>query len=353
MAKPLSFTPVNTPSGYQVRIPARLSADGKIHRKFFQDKTKAEAFAAKLRKSYHAGDRQGMISAELARDADQATQLLEPYGVSLLEAVRCHIKVLDASSADTSPTIREQWQRAIAHNETHWSARYLNDVKKLPRWVGDEIMDMKTAALTPEFINQEIRLYGAKKLSTIETRERYLSAIRNFEIKHRKAEDIYIMPIWQCAKMLRACETAEQRRCVALLLFAGIRPSAEDGEIRRMDWEMVGADTIEIPARVAKTKTKRYIPILPRLARLLRGHPTSGKVIPKNWPRVYQRLRKAAGLVMEQDATRHTFASNLLAYYEGDEGKTKSAMGHVENSRTLFQHYNEAVPFKAGKKFYS
>ena len=140
---------------------------------------------------------------------------------------------------------------------------------------------------------------------------------------------------------------------VALLLFAGIRPSAEDGEISRLQWEAV--DSVEpghiyVSAAVSKTNTDRHILITPRLGRLLRGHPKMGPVIPANWPRVYARLRKEARLGREQDLLRHTFASNFLVAY-GDD-RCKEAMGHTPGSTTLFRHYRRSVVAAAGEKYF-
>jgi integrase len=156
-----------------------------------------------------------------------------------------------------------------------------------------------------------------------------------------------IMAVSQCAAMLRACKTGAERRAVGLLLFAGIRP---DGELGRLDWLDVGADHVTIHPETSKTGTDRHIPITPRLARLLRGRPADGPVIPPNWQRRIQAIRKAAGIAGIQDVTRHTFASHFLAAF-GDTA-AKQAMGHTEGSRTLFKHYRRAVLESDGKRYF-
>ena len=159
------------------------------------------------------------------------------------------------------------------------------------------------------------------------------------------------MTVEQCEAMLAACVSTQERRAVALLLWAGIRPSAEDGEITRLDWSAVGEGEIYIAAEVAKTGTDRHIKLTPRLSHLLAGHPASGSVIPPDWRRIYQRLRKAAGIAGEQDITRHTFASNFLAAF--GEKDTKDAMGHTADSKTLFRHYRRAVTEADGIAFFA
>ncbi|MCP5534390.1 MAG: hypothetical protein H7A48_14565 [Akkermansiaceae bacterium] len=135
---------------------------------------------------------------------------------------------------------------------------------------------------------------------------------------------------------------------VALLLFAGVRPDSEHGEISRLDWSAVGEVEIYLSPDVSKVGD-RHVPISRRLARLLRGRPESGPVIPANWKRVWTRIRRLAGIT-EQDITRHTFASNFLAAH--GEDAAKAAMGHTRGSDTLFRHYRRAVTKDAAVRFF-
>lgn len=175
-------------------------------------------------------------------------------------------------------------------------------------------------------------------------------AIVGFRPRHRKSSDIAILSVSQCAKLLRVCERRDELRVVALLLFAGIRPDSENGEIGRLDWAAVGKDYIDITQTVSKTSSDRHIPITPRLRRLIRGHPAEGPVCPPNWRRAWQRIRRDAGIAEMSDVCRHTFASNFLAWR--GEDATKSAMGHTAGSTVLFRHYRRAVQKAAGERFF-
>lgn len=137
-----------------------------------------------------------------------------------------------------------------------------------------------------------------------------------------------------------------------MLLFAGIRPDAQDGEISKLEWSAVKGGKIYVSPEVSKTDTERIIPIRPRLARLIKGHPKDGSVMPTGWAKRIQAIRRAAGMndPKFQDATRHAFASHHLVGY--GEASTQAAMGHTEGSRTLFKHYRAAVPEEAGKKYF-
>lgn len=331
-----------------VSIPGNMSSSGKRVRKFFSNPTDAEKFAASLRKKYREGRRGGVIPHDLAVMAGIAAEILEPHGVTILDAARSFIERLKTTGS--SETFAERYDRALLDNEEHWSDRYKLDMDRLPRWVGKGFMGKRLCDITPAVIEAALRSHGASAQSTLDSRTRYVSAVMNHKTRHRKKTDIDIMTPRQCGQMLRACESPEERRAVALLLFAGIRPSAEDGEISRLGWEAVGKNEIFVSREVSKT-SDHHIPITPRLRRLLRGHPAEGPVIPANWRRVYKRLRGAVdGIAGKQDITRHTFASHHLAAY--GEQATKQAIGHTAGSSTLFRHYRAAVVEAAGKKFF-
>lgn len=347
MAVTPKFAVISTPDGSMVSVPGNMSSTGKRVRKFFANPTDAEKFAASLRKKYRDGRRGGVISHELAVMAGTAAELLEPHGVTILDAARSFIERVGTGSSET---FAERYDRALLENEEHWSDRYKLDMDRLPRWVGKGLMGQRLCDITPAVIEAALRANGAAAQSTLDSRSRYVSAVMNHKTRHRKKSEIAIMTPRQCGQMLRACESPEERRAVALLLFAGIRPSAEDGEISRLDWEAVGKNEIFVSREVSKT-SDHHIPITPRLRRLLRGHPADGPVVPANWPRVYKKLRGAVeGIAGKQDITRHTFASHFLAAY-GDTA-TKQAIGHTAGSSTLFRHYRAAVTEVAGKKFF-
>lgn len=341
------FNAVATPRGWVVSIPDGMSKSGTRERRRFAIEKDAKEFAARLRDQYHAGQRGGLIPLALALQAQEAADLLAPLGISIVEAARA--AVAKAAATGTSETFAARYDRALRENEGIWRDRYARDMAKIPRWVGRVFMALPIHEITPSTITAALRSHGSQAQSTVDMRAARVSAIIGHRTRHRKTSEIEILTTAQCAAMLRACESPVERRAVALLLFAGVRPDAEDGEIARLDWEAVGAHQIYIAAEVAKTGTDRHIPITPRLARLLRGHDTSGPVVPVNWKRVYQRIRKAASIT-GQDITRHTFASHFLAAFGMDAAR--QAMGHSQTSATILRHYRRAVTEAAGRRFF-
>jgi len=326
-----------------------MSGSGKRERKFFEDEKKAGKFGQSLRADFLRGKRGGIISHELAVMAGEAAQLLEPHKMTILDAAKIVAKQMEDKGSKTE-TLAQIHYRAILENETHWRPRYLSDMEKIPRWVGEDLMQRRVCDISPELVASALRANGAGSRSTIENRSRYVAAILNYRPKHRRASTVSIMTDAQVAAMIAACDSPEERRVVALLIYAGIRPNAEEGEISRLDWEAVSDSEIYISADVAKTRTDRHIPVKPRLLELIADRPKKGLIVPVDYKRRIQRLRKAAGIAGMQDVTRHTFASHFLAAY--GEDAAKQAMGHTAGSSTLFRHYRRAITAEAGRQFF-
>jgi integrase len=348
MPRRVDFKPVETVDGWMVSVPPKLTADGKRVRRFFPELREAQKFAGKLRTTHESGVRGGLISASLAMQAAAAVKVLEGSGLSLVEAARMAVATTLAGGGAEVFGLR--YKRALLAGEAYWSDRYLNDVEKIPKWIGAAGMKKKCGELVPAVLDELLRAHGATALSTLQMRRARVLAVLNFKERHRKTAAISMMTLSECRALLRACEGREQVRAVALMLFAGIRPDAEQGEMSRLEWSAVGKDAIYVPPEISKTGTDRHVPLTPRLRRLLRGHPKSGPVCPSGWRRAWQRIRKDAGIADRQDVLRHMFASHFLAAY--GEDAAKQAMGHTAKSSTLFRHYRRAVEKPAGLRFF-
>ena len=361
-----------TPKGFLVHVPASLSAIGKLERRYFKEPKDAETFAAKLRTQYHKGIRSGVLDTATAHNATEADRIIREAGLSvtIIEAVRAYVDartILDPLKASI-PEVIKAWTQArkargddrtfgeasaafIREKEENWSDRYARNIEQTMKALPDWFKDMKIPDIT-----EPIMLKATKESVTtptaIDTRMRHIKSLCSGKGKKKKSRAVTLLSVAQCAAMLRACQTTEERRAVALLLFAGIRPDATDGEFSKLDWSAIRGGKIYVTAEVSKTNSDRIIPIRPRLARLIKGHPKSGPVMPSGWAKRIQAIRKAAGMndPKFQDATRHAFASHHLVAY--GETSTQAAMGHTEGSRTLFKHYRSAVTEEAGKKYF-
>lgn len=359
--------------GSMVNIPASLSAIGRLERRYFKDPKDAEVFAAKLRTQYHKGIRGGVVDAVTAHGASHAEKALKSAGlnVSLIEVVREYIAaraILDPIKTTITEvskawcakhkargddrTFRVASAAFVKEKESSWSDRYQRNIeqtlKALPAW----FLDTKLPA-----IDEDMMLKATKESVTtpaaIETRMRHIKSLASGKGKKRKTRPPALLTVAQCAAMLRACITVDERRAVALLLFAGIRPDSDDGEITKLDWSAIRDGKIYVSPDVSKTGSERIIPIRPRLARFLKGHPKAGQVMPTNWKKRITAIRRAAAMndPKFQDATRHAFASHHLVAY--GETATQAAMGHTEGSRTLFKFYRRAITEELGAKYFS
>lgn len=342
----------SSPDGYCLNIPACLSADGKRHRKRFAIKTEAEKFAARLRSEYGSGVRGSALSANTAADAIRAMQILASHKMTLTEAAK--IAVAMAEKDHGGETFADRFRRCYADGKTHWSPKYEKQMKKIPKWVPDWFLELRCGACDRATIERAVReMKPEAALSSLDYYATRINSALNFErSRHRKKAKIVILNADQRLAMFASCKSQAETFAVALLLYAGIRPDSEKGEIMRLDWAAFSKNEIEISEFVSKTNRPRKIPILPALRRLIADHPTQGRVTPKNWPRVWTRLRAAAELT-DSDECRHTFASHLLAYYKGHEGKAKMAMGHTEGSAVLFRHYAAAVNLAEGRAYFA
>lgn len=346
MARIPQFKVKETPKGWVVSMPKSMTATGERSRKYFPNKTAAQKFATESRVAYHEGIRGAMVPTTLALQAAEAEKILEGSGISIIEAARMAVSRM--STKQDAEKFSARYDRAILEGETRWSAKYALDMERLPRLLPDWFMDLPCGSIDMETMERALQHNGKKARSTLDQRIRMIRGVLGFRVRHRKSQTIHILSPDDQKALIDACEDAQERMTIGLLLYAGIRPDAEHGEISRLDWDAVGKKDIYVSPYVSKVG-ERYIPVTPSLRKMIDGHPKSGPVIPSNWKRKWSRLRKAANILVH-DVTRHTFCSHMLAAF-GME-KTQQAMGHVPMSQTTRRHYARAVKESDGKAYF-
>jgi len=330
-----------------VSVPPSMAASGERERKFFgEDEKAALKYASSLRAKYHKGHRATELDPLTASQAAEALRILKPTGLGLVQAAEILAKQFQV--AGVVETFRERWARFQAQQEGHWGSVYRGQVERMENWLPEAFMESQVATITPEIIDAAIEKYAK---STKKLYRRMINAVISCRGKERRIGKVKILSPDEIARLLRVAKgNKDDLRVVALLLFAGIRPGASEGEISRMDWESVGKTEIYLSEEVTKTNADRHIPITPVLRRLIAGHPESGPVIPTNWVRRWGDIRKVAEISDKNDICRHTFASHFLAAF--GEDKTKSAMGHARGSDTLFTYYRRAVTERDGRRYF-
>lgn len=170
--------------------------------------------------------------------------------------------------------------------------------------------------------------------------------VRRIETPRVKEREVLPLNAQQLEKLARAValpEHAAMQLSLHLMTYCGVRPA----EVRRLnpdtdiDWR---EKMVIIRPEHSKTGGGRVIP-LRGAAKLRRMR--CPLIIPANWERRWQQLRRAAGLSnWRADALRHTFASNHAAYYR-DLPSLQLEMGHRDLTLLRTRYMNYAPPREA------
>lgn len=127
---------------------------------------------------------------------------------------------------------------------------------------------------------------------------------------------------------------------VALGAFAGVRTA----EISRLDWSAIRFDRgfVEIGTKLAKTRSRRLVPILPALVAWLGPiKKASGPVVPyANMAKQVVWLARDAGVKWKHNALRHSFISYRLAAIQSVD---QCALEAGNSPAMIFKHYREIV----------
>ncbi len=368
MAKPTKFKPKSTPKGWRVNIPAKFSESGKRERHFFLTRDLADAAASNLKKKTEDhGTQVHAIPPTLAEQAMAAHRLLEPFGITILQAAQqvASIEASNRASAtvELATTLFAVAKESLSTKQTQ-AIRHLNShlVEDFPSRLmstitAAEIADHLSARTTgPSAFNAKLRLMvtfwrwcanpirgwcNADALKHVERQETIPSEIGTLNAKEAR----------------KLMETAEKHypECVigfAIALTTGIRQA----EIERLEPEDITDEGINVSAATnRKSNRRRFIEMPPQLAAWLKAYPIDETVLPANWRRKEMAVRRLAGWKVwcdlieppeapedapewPQNALRHTAASSALAL-----GKPIETLifehGHAEGVTTLKAHY--------------
>lgn len=341
---------VFTDKGYKLEVPASLSASGKRERYFYGDEKAAIKHAAAIRKAYHErGTKAGIIPPALAEEALKCQELLAPLGATLLDAVRDYVKRHQHAGARL--LVSEAWaeyEDGLIRNGR--SDATITDYKRDRRALPDSFLCLRVADATEDRIAQALDACTSKRGKTWNRRLREVRAVLRAAVRIElkpasiRRKDPEILSSQQATAVMKEAVAEGCAVPFALMLFAGIRP---EGEISRISWSNIRENHIEVTGEESKTTDDRHIPISDNLAEWLRGQRDEA-ILPTNWKRKYQAVRKAAG-VEGQDVLRHTFAS--MFYRLHGEHETIAAMGHT-SFKTTERFYKRAVSIAEAQAFF-
>lgn len=361
-----------------MEIPERLSPTGKRQRVFFPTRDEAKDYAGGLRTDNEEnGAKASVISPALADEATRALTLLEPFGLSLLEAARmaAEIRRTELASREMEDAVDQflgaKSERSGVHVKAYgYMKRDL--LKSFPGRILSSISGMELLnhtekfAPTPAAFNSLSRLIGAFWRWCAKHPRDWCDPKR-IEVLERKdttKDEIGVLLAERCSKLL---QTAEEHYpdCVpgfAISLFTGMR-KAELARLRPAD---ISVEGINLPAASTKTGHRRFIHLPPELAAWLEAYPVGDTILPANWHKKEKAVRRLAGWKVWSDlvvpheppsglpewphnALRHTHASVHVALGKPLETLTFE-FGHSGGPRVLKGHYVGVMPRTEAEK---
>lgn len=372
MPRPVKFTVRKVANSWRVNVPAQYSLSGRRERHFFKTREAAYEAQSKLKNDAKKfGEAATALPPTLAEQATKAAALLEPFGISILEAasriaaiereklasvtIDQALDQFTAAKSDLSDKQQQAIRHLAAHLKTDFAGRVLSTI------TCEEIeahLEARTTGATS---------YNAK-LRLLTTFWRWCAVPKRGwcdgeKLKHaeRKAvvtEEIGVLTAKEAETLLRAAEThfPDMVPVLAISLFTGMRQA----EIERLHSSDISPEGITVPAPSSKTKKRRFIQMTEPLAAWLDAYKPTAELIPANYDRKDKAVRRLAGWAVwsdlvqskgmgdaeppenapqwPQNALRHTAASINVAL-----GKPIETLvfehGHAGGLQMLRTHY--------------
>jgi hypothetical protein len=147
MAKPIRFTPKNSPSGWRINIPAKVSSTGKRQQVFYRTNKLALAAAEELKKKVELfGVQTRAIGPTLAEQATAAAALLAPYGIDLIEAARIVAAMRERETASRPlAAAADEWLVDCEGLRQKTIQGYRQTVNRLKDALGERVLATLTA----------------------------------------------------------------------------------------------------------------------------------------------------------------------------------------------------------------
>ncbi len=298
-------------------------------------------------------------------------------GASLLEAARFFAaqKLREVPRRTVSEVFREMVK---AKRDAGLSERYLGDLEaRLGRFSKD--FQCQIAAVSGGDIKEWVQAMEVAN----RTRNNFRLAIQTL-FAFAKAQkylppdwnELEAVPVWKTpAGTVEIFRPQEMSRFLgsavpgmipflAIAAFAGLRTA----EIQRLDWSKVNLSSryITVDAAIAKTNSRRLVPITPNLADWLKPHARlQGAVLPfENIANAIQRLvasvnqgprergeaASASKLQWRHNALRHSFCSYRLADVKN---AAQVALEAGNSPAMIFKHYRELVTDADAMRWFS
>ena len=341
----------------------RGKVDGKYQRRYFEKRVEAETFA-KIKNIEFAN--QGMEGAAfptaLRVMAQRGSDLLEPFGKTINDAVDFYLKHLQAVTRSV-PLAQAVSELVKNRALSGVSKRYCQDLRSR---LGRFCKDFSTRTASEISTREADDWLAALGLSPVtrNTFRRDLRTLFSFCLTRKYCvenpivgtsrakeieDEIGILHVEEIVFLLNAA-SVETLPYWAIGAFAGLRRA----EIMRLEWSEVDFDSglIEVKARISKTASRRLVKIQPNLALWLEPYRAeTGFVCPNDLQRRIIEDRQRAGLnrCWPSNALRHSYGSYHLAEFK-DAAALALQMGN--SPAMIFKHYRELVKPKEAARYW-
>jgi integrase len=340
MARIPKFIPVKTLEGWRVSVPPHLSNTDTRQRRFFERKTEADGFIArlKLRREVH-GTGARLLTPAQEEQAAAAFRLLSDAGITttLSAIVGQHLASIEKSKASkpfleafdifvNSKNRRPAYKRALDSLRRISEPLHSKLLRDIP---ANEIEDV-VASMGPAHRNQRLRElravfnYGLKKGWTDK------NPIHGMDFVQRQVAEPQVYEPGEITTLLATAERTEHRLIPLLCLgaFAGIRHY----EILSLQWRNIDLveRSIDMSAEQTKKGRRRSMEINDTLFAWLQWYVARHgiQVGPISaWSGIWsvrvpmRKLHQAAGIPLKQNALRHSFASYHLTRRASDQAR--------------------------------
>ena len=369
-------------NGWIISVPATCSASGRREQLHFKSRDTARDAATKFRERLaQHGEAASIIRPSLAEDATAAALILEPYGMTLLEAARivAAAKERDGASRPITDALKA-WLEDCEALRAKTQSGYRQTASRLQGALGSKLMstitaDQLKAAIAPAGTpptSALCHLRTARAFWRWSAQKRWCDAnvidgVQLQKTGRANSAEISVLSPAEAETLLRTAEKhfPQSVASYAIQLFAGVRAE----ELVRLKADHVSVEGVELPAGVTKKGRRRYISASATLSAWLEAHPFQPC---PNWRRVDRAVRHLAGwdlapepLLVPQDmidkrkrrpwpqnVLRHSHASYAVAAGEALE-RLLFEFGHSASTTVLREHYLGRSSKRDALKFFA
>jgi len=362
---------------YDAVVRAKLK--GQYVRKYFSSMAKAKTWAdLKNIEAANQGREHVEFPTALRMQAQTAVQLLEPHGVSLLEAIKIALPIIETRGK--SLPVKLAVGKFLQDYRLHDGPKTAVPSVSYLGYLEDMLSPFRTAfsdkLVADVGITEIEELLASRKKAGAVTRQSYVRAISAFYgwcvrkglrvdnplSKLRKKvhiDEVSILSVKDAGLVINAAQN-DEIGFVALALFCGIRTAEFRKLVRNargeeheatLDWKDVDLKTrhVFISPELDKNRHGRYVDIPGNaLLWLKRAQQQSGPVMPENWRMRRQALEKRSGVNLPQNVFRHSFCSYRISL-DQDYAKAAAIVGN--SPAMLRKHYVRVLPKKLGQSY--